>query len=401
MFREDLESAFTLEAVEACIVKGRDELPASSLISYKAFIDPSGGKKDAFTVGIGHKESERAVLDCLKIWPAPFDPAVVVEEAAEALKAYGCVSVTGDNYAGEWPVSYFRQRGIDYQKSEKAKSELYLAMIPAVNGKQVELLDNRQMVEELRRLERRRGRTGKDAVDHPANGHDDIANAAAGACWLILNEGSGDEILGGFQSTRHVAKESFTVAQNTTIYVGLTLTGPFASVVAQKAKGGVVQVLFALVSPSLHSHLRDLREWLNRYARGSRYAVSPDRIGIYEDIDSPGLIEQIEDVIQISWEKTFTEYEPRRQQLLKFFDEFTPVGQPKLQIGKDVILLPEALARPHIKGTPLFSLENAAGLLIDRMAPGQMPTNDTYQVATNWDRESDQPSRFSPHYLGT
>jgi hypothetical protein len=79
-----------------------------------------------------------------------------------------------------------RSHGIGYERSEKAKSELYLAMIPAVNSRQVELPDSRQLIEELRRLERRRGRTGKDAIDHPANGHDDLANAAAGVSWLLL-----------------------------------------------------------------------------------------------------------------------------------------------------------------------------------------------------------------------
>ena len=42
------------------------------------------------------------------------------------------------------------------------------------------------MIEELRRLERRRGRTGKDSIDHPAyGGSDDLANATAGVVHLL------------------------------------------------------------------------------------------------------------------------------------------------------------------------------------------------------------------------
>ena len=38
-----------------------------------------------------------------------------------------------------------------------------------------------------RRLERRRGRNGKDAVDHPTGGRDDHANAVAGL-WSLLTQ---------------------------------------------------------------------------------------------------------------------------------------------------------------------------------------------------------------------
>jgi terminase large subunit-like protein len=188
-FREDLEAAFSLEAIEACIIRGRDELPASSAIAYRAFADPSGGQRDAFTLGIAHRDgAQKAVIDYLGVWKAKFDPSVVVAECAEILRRYGCVSVTGDNYGGEWPASMFRAHGINYERATKTKSELYLALVPAVNSRSVELPDQKPLIDELRRLERRRGRLGKDSIDHPINGHDDLANSAAGCSWLLLNE---------------------------------------------------------------------------------------------------------------------------------------------------------------------------------------------------------------------
>jgi hypothetical protein len=51
-FREDLETAFSLEAIEACVIRGRDELSPSPSISYVAFADPSGGRKGDFTLAI-------------------------------------------------------------------------------------------------------------------------------------------------------------------------------------------------------------------------------------------------------------------------------------------------------------------------------------------------------------
>jgi hypothetical protein len=61
-------------------------------------------------------------------------------------------------------------------------------LIPAVNSKRVELPDDRKMIDELRRLERRRGRSGKDSVDHPAYAKPTIANSVAGAVNLVITK---------------------------------------------------------------------------------------------------------------------------------------------------------------------------------------------------------------------
>jgi hypothetical protein len=187
-FREDLEAAFALESIEACIIPGRDELPPSNQIAYRAFCDPSGGRRDSYTLAIGHREKDKAVIDLLCEWRAPFDPEPVTAEASEWLKKYGVVNVTGDSFSGEWSVSAFRKHGIAYEKAPKNRSELYLDFIAPINAKQIELPDNRILRDQLRRLERRRGRLGKDSIDHPNNGADDVANSVAGVCWQILNQ---------------------------------------------------------------------------------------------------------------------------------------------------------------------------------------------------------------------
>jgi hypothetical protein len=77
---------------------------------------------------------------------------------------------------------------MEYQVADKNRSELYLNLIPVVCSKRVELLDNPQLIEELRRLERRRGRSGKDSVDHLARLSDDVANAVAGVVNLVMGQ---------------------------------------------------------------------------------------------------------------------------------------------------------------------------------------------------------------------
>ncbi|MDP3181268.1 MAG: hypothetical protein Q8M54_00440 [Desulfobaccales bacterium] len=181
-FRSDLETFLSLEAIEAVIVQGRFELPAISGARYFAFVDPSGGRRDAATLAIAHKDKERIILDVARRWKSPHDPAVVVGEMAVVLRSYGVSRITGDRYAGAWPSQEFQKHHITYEASEKDKSSLYLDFLPLVLSQRVELLDLKPLVHELRSLERRTRSASRDLVDHPPRGYDDLANAVAGVC---------------------------------------------------------------------------------------------------------------------------------------------------------------------------------------------------------------------------
>jgi integrase len=195
LFREDVSAAFPLEAIEACIVPGRDEfLAAPEHFIYFGFADPSGGRHDSFTLAIAHHDGGKVVLDAIRAIKPPFDPGEVTREFSDFLKLYGINGIFGDSYGGEWPVAEFAKHGILYALSEKTKSELYLSLIPVLTSKRVELLANEGLKNELRRLERRRGRSGKDSIDHPPRGTDDIANAVAGVIY-IASEHAGQFVI--------------------------------------------------------------------------------------------------------------------------------------------------------------------------------------------------------------
>jgi len=81
---------------------------------------------------------------------------------------------------GEWPSEAFRKYGIRYTPSRLSKSELYLALVPRINSQTIELPEVPELLRELRGLERRRGSSGKDRVDHVRGAHDDRANVIAG-----------------------------------------------------------------------------------------------------------------------------------------------------------------------------------------------------------------------------
>lgn len=198
-FRDDVSGFLDPTVLDAVIIRGRRELPRVAGETYVAFVDPSGGSSDAMTLGIAHRIRDRdyVVLDLVRERRPPFSPDDVVFEFAATLKSYGLNIVTGDRYAGEWPRERFQVHGITYQPSELTKSDLYRDVLPIINSGSAELLDVPRLTAQFVGLERRVARGGKDSIDHSPGGHDDLANAAAGAMVLALrgNYGAGMGIL--------------------------------------------------------------------------------------------------------------------------------------------------------------------------------------------------------------
>ena len=184
LFRSDVESYISREAVEACTSPGVLERGHISGQRYYAFNDPSGGSSDSMTMAIAHLEhrnNEKVVIvDAIREVRAPFSPEAVVDEFATLLKIYGMTAVSGDRYAGQWPRERFKVHGIDYQVSEKTKNDIYRDLLPIINSRQCDLLDHPRLFGQLVSLERRTARGGRDSIDHPPGAHDDVANAVAG-----------------------------------------------------------------------------------------------------------------------------------------------------------------------------------------------------------------------------
>jgi hypothetical protein len=179
LFTDTISSAFTREAVEACLISGRFELPVQPGVHYLAGVDPSGGGLDEFTLSICHGDQDgRIIEDCLRAFKTK-RPEDVVGEMAETCKAYHIHRVTGDKYSGEWVRQAFRDRGIEYQVADLTASEVFLELLPLINQGRIELLDDKVQTRQLIALERRKSKTGRDSLSHPPGGHDDRANALA------------------------------------------------------------------------------------------------------------------------------------------------------------------------------------------------------------------------------
>jgi len=190
-FRADIETFITMEEFETAVLKGIPQIPAMISNNYKAFVDPSGGKKDSFTLGIAHHdEGGFAALDLIFEIRAPFNPEDAVDDIVEILRKYRCSSVTGDRYSGNWVQSSFRKRGIIYHESKLDKNGIFSEFQALLAMRKLMLIDNKRLQQQCCGLERRtRTRTGgKDSIDHPPGGKDDLINSAAGACQLIFQE---------------------------------------------------------------------------------------------------------------------------------------------------------------------------------------------------------------------
>jgi hypothetical protein len=184
-FRADLAQFLDDDSINAAIDHGRGlELPPQAGIAYHCFVDASAGRHDAFCVGVAHRDGERIVVDVIRGRRPPFDPASVAAEFAALARAYRCGMVTGDAYAGEWVSQAFKASGVEYRRAAHPKSVLYLEGLPAFTRGAVSIANHTALVRELRLLERRVARSGRDSVDHGPAGSDDFANVLFGCLWL-------------------------------------------------------------------------------------------------------------------------------------------------------------------------------------------------------------------------
>ncbi|WP_455389588.1 hypothetical protein [Petrachloros mirabilis] len=189
-WRRDVESFVSRSEVEACVVPNRSELLPCPGVAYVGYADVSGGRSDPFALAIGHKApgTRKVVIDLVREWKAPkrkgsaLNPMEVIKQMAAILKTYGLKSTYGDDFAAEFNAQTFKSNGIEYVWGEKRKAQLFLEMLSVLNSRELELLDNPELISQLSLLERRTSQGGHDVVGHPKGNklHDDMANCVAG-----------------------------------------------------------------------------------------------------------------------------------------------------------------------------------------------------------------------------
>jgi hypothetical protein len=143
------------------------------------FAGGSGG--DSLALAIGHKDGTVVVVDALREVKPPFSPEFAVAQLVHLLKGYRVYTVEGDAFGGEFAREPLKKHGISYQLAKKPKSDLYAHhLLPMLNSGRVDLLDHPRAIQQIIDLECHTARAGRDKIDHPPGGHDDLANAIAG-----------------------------------------------------------------------------------------------------------------------------------------------------------------------------------------------------------------------------
>ncbi len=179
-FRDDVGEFLARSVIEHLVVKDRIQLLPQVGVRHVAFADLSGGRGDDASLAIAHRDGRKVRIDLLRRYRPPFSPHAVCGQMADELRRYGVRRVTGDNFAAEFVSRAFEGNGITYTKSEKPKSMLFIELLPRLCSGEIELLDDETLVDQLASLERRTRAGGRDIIDHPPGGHDDLANAVAG-----------------------------------------------------------------------------------------------------------------------------------------------------------------------------------------------------------------------------
>jgi hypothetical protein len=187
-FRADIAQFLPDEVIDDAVDQGRPlELPPREGAHYRAFMDASAGRHDAYCLGIGHCKGDKFIADVIRGRKPPFDVREVTTEFVKLAREYRCGTIVGDNYAGEWVKQAVEEAGGEFRRSDMAKSGLYLEALPFFMRGAVSMPNLPPLVRELRLLERRTSRSGRDSVDHPPNGGtDDHANVLAGCMREVM-----------------------------------------------------------------------------------------------------------------------------------------------------------------------------------------------------------------------
>jgi hypothetical protein len=181
-FRTDISNFLDRDVLRASVDDSVRVRPPLNGVAYTAFVDASSGRGDSFAAAVCHVEQDqRLVLDCLYEKKPPFAASATVAEVCALLKNYRVFEVQGDAYSIGFLESEFARSGVRYLACELDRSELFLSALPLFTSGRVRLLDHARLVDQFAQLERQAGVNGKDRVTHPKNGHDDCANAVAGA----------------------------------------------------------------------------------------------------------------------------------------------------------------------------------------------------------------------------
>jgi hypothetical protein len=152
---------------------------------FVAAVDPSGLKRDEFTLTILGSRAGQVVQFAMLGWGVGARVEKIVGEIAEILDRFGLRSVLADQYGGEITASAFRQAGVKVDERPftsapgSPKTIGLKGLVQLVREQRITLLDDRVQLEQLRLLEVTRLPGGGERAAAPGRLHDDRATVLA------------------------------------------------------------------------------------------------------------------------------------------------------------------------------------------------------------------------------
>jgi len=170
-------SAFQPEPVMEAFARGITFRAPEPGIKYEASVDMSGGSHDDAVLAIGHlDEDERVIVDFVMNQgpPSPFDPNKAVPKFAAKMAEYRVYRAHGDSYGGETFRQPFKDCGVEYKVTKLSTTELYEALEPRLNAREVVLPDLPILEQQLLGLVWR-----GNQINSPPGEFDDWSNVVA------------------------------------------------------------------------------------------------------------------------------------------------------------------------------------------------------------------------------
>ena len=188
-FSEDINDWIDPEIVGRCVVLGRRELPPELGVFYIAAIDPAFCRDD-FALAIAHRQSNGSVvLDLLVRWRGSKKIPVSWEQVRADIqyhcKRYGISAVYGDQHCASIIKEQLKQIGIYFNEitfGSNTRAEIFGNLKHLMHQSKIELLDNREFLEQFLNLEELTKDGGRIDIQPGGTMKDDLAVVVALCC---------------------------------------------------------------------------------------------------------------------------------------------------------------------------------------------------------------------------
>jgi hypothetical protein len=173
------------DAIEACVQRGRFELPPQTGSYYTAALDAAFKSGDAFAFSIVHFVDGKVIQDVTRSWHGsrakPVDLASTLTEIVATLRGFMVGHIYGDSFCSEPIRQALATQGIRFELTHTLGTRaagLWNTLRTLVAQKQIELLDDPETIGELKRLQLIATTGGNQRIE-AQTGHDDRAVALA------------------------------------------------------------------------------------------------------------------------------------------------------------------------------------------------------------------------------